>query len=201
MDKKFLNIGELSQYLGIKKSNLYSKVERKEIPFYRFGRLIMFKKDEVDTFMEKCNLRKEAKRIPKDATDFELDNYKKEIYNKPIVKVNWNDAVAYNDNYSSSHEFKTNPVESVGRLFSKTKKQIVIIRDIFGSVEENDNLEISGIIVIPRQWVESIKILRKGYVSKSYKKRNKCIQELKNLKSEEIDKIIMEEREEKNILF
>ena len=39
MEKKFLNIDELSQYLGIKKSNLYSRVERKEIPFYRWGRM------------------------------------------------------------------------------------------------------------------------------------------------------------------
>ena len=37
MEKVFLNIDELSQYLGIKKSNLYAKVERQEIPFYRVG--------------------------------------------------------------------------------------------------------------------------------------------------------------------
>jgi excisionase family DNA binding protein len=73
MEKKFLNIDELSQYLGIKKSNLYSKVERREIPFYRLGRLIMFKKDEVDAFMETCRVEsvdpgKEAKRILKGKT-------------------------------------------------------------------------------------------------------------------------------------
>ncbi len=38
--REFLAVEELSRYLGIKKSNLYSKVERKEIPHYRVGRLI-----------------------------------------------------------------------------------------------------------------------------------------------------------------
>ena len=70
MQKVFLNIDELSQYLGIKKSNLYSKVERREIPFYRVGRLVFFKKDEIDAFMDKCrvecfDIRKEAERVMK----------------------------------------------------------------------------------------------------------------------------------------
>jgi excisionase family DNA binding protein len=78
MEKEFLNIDELSQYLGVKKSNLYSKVERKEIPFYRFGRLIMFKKDEVDTFMQKYRVEipdidKEAKRILKGGNRLRMD--------------------------------------------------------------------------------------------------------------------------------
>ena len=78
MEKKFLNIEELSQYIGIKKSNLYSKVEKREIPFYKWGRLIMFNKDEVDAFMEKCrietvDLGKEAKRIMKGERAVEVD--------------------------------------------------------------------------------------------------------------------------------
>ena len=78
MEKKFLNIDELSQYLGIKKSNLYAKVERREIPFYKWGRLIMFKKDEVDAFMEKCrvecfDIKKEAERVMKGANRTRVD--------------------------------------------------------------------------------------------------------------------------------
>jgi excisionase family DNA binding protein len=78
VEKKFLTIDELSQYLGIKKSNLYAKVERREIPFYRFGRLIMFKKEEVDAFMEKCrvecfDVKKEAERVMKGAIRPRMD--------------------------------------------------------------------------------------------------------------------------------
>ena len=66
--KEILNIDELSEYLGIKKSSLYSKVERKEIPFYRIGRLVRFKKAEIDLWMEKSRVspippQKEAKPI------------------------------------------------------------------------------------------------------------------------------------------
>jgi excisionase family DNA binding protein len=78
MEKKFLNIDELSQYLSLKKSNLYSKVERKEIPFYRVGRLIFFKKDEIDTFMDKCrvqcfDIKKEAERVMKSENRSRVD--------------------------------------------------------------------------------------------------------------------------------
>ena len=78
MEKVYLNIDELSQYLGIKKSNLYGKVERKEIPFYRLGRLIFFKKDEIDSFMEKCrvecfDIKKEAERVMKGANRSRVD--------------------------------------------------------------------------------------------------------------------------------
>jgi excisionase family DNA binding protein len=78
MEKVYLNVDELSQYLGIKKSNLYSKVERKEIPFYRVGRLIFFKRDEIDTFMDKCrvecfDINKEAQRVMKGANRSRMD--------------------------------------------------------------------------------------------------------------------------------
>ena len=81
MEKVYLNIDELSQYLGIKKSNIYAKVERKEIPFYRWGRLIMFKKDEIDSFMEKCrvecfDIKKEAERIMKGTNRSRVDVHK-----------------------------------------------------------------------------------------------------------------------------
>jgi excisionase family DNA binding protein len=78
MEKEYLTVDELSQYLGIKKSNLYAKVERREIPFYRVGRLILFKKDEIDAFMEKCrvecfDIKKEAERLMKGANRSRID--------------------------------------------------------------------------------------------------------------------------------
>ncbi len=49
--REFLAIDELSQYLGIKKSSLYSMVERREIPFYKIGRLVRFKKTDIDAWV------------------------------------------------------------------------------------------------------------------------------------------------------
>jgi excisionase family DNA binding protein len=54
--KEILNIDELSEYLRIKKSSLYSKVERKEIPYYKIGHLVRFKKSDIDLWMEKSKV-------------------------------------------------------------------------------------------------------------------------------------------------
>ncbi len=39
MDSGFLTVSKTSDYLGIKPSNLYSMVDRKEIPHYQVCRL------------------------------------------------------------------------------------------------------------------------------------------------------------------
>lgn len=51
--KEFLTISELSEYLNLKRSNLYSMVESGELPHYRFGKLIRFKKQDIDTWAQK----------------------------------------------------------------------------------------------------------------------------------------------------
>lgn len=50
--KEFLAVVELSHYLGIKKSSLYSMVEKREIPYYKIGRLVRFKKADIDAWIE-----------------------------------------------------------------------------------------------------------------------------------------------------
>lgn len=47
----FLKIQEIAGYLGIKVSTIYSLVERKGIPHYKVGRLVRFKKFEIDEWM------------------------------------------------------------------------------------------------------------------------------------------------------
>jgi excisionase family DNA binding protein len=52
MEKEFFTIKEVSQYLDMKESTLYFYVENGDIPHYRIGRLIRFRKQEVDKWME-----------------------------------------------------------------------------------------------------------------------------------------------------
>ena len=52
MEKEFLTITDLSQYLNLKESTIYAKVEGGILPHYRIGRLIRFKKAEIDHWME-----------------------------------------------------------------------------------------------------------------------------------------------------
>ncbi len=52
MTTQYLSIDEVSLYSGLKKSFLYSLVEAGNIPHYRIGRLIRFKKEDLDIWME-----------------------------------------------------------------------------------------------------------------------------------------------------
>jgi excisionase family DNA binding protein len=61
MDSNFLTIQEVSQYLHIKPATLYSKVGGGEIPHYKVGRLVRFKREDIDRWME------DHRRDPHDA--------------------------------------------------------------------------------------------------------------------------------------
>ena len=50
--KEFLTIQDLSSHLDIKTSTLYLMVEERSIPHYRVGKLIRFKRAEIDAWME-----------------------------------------------------------------------------------------------------------------------------------------------------
>jgi len=52
MENQFLTIKELSAYLHIKPATLYAKVG--DIPHYKVGRLVLFKREDVDQWMEGC---------------------------------------------------------------------------------------------------------------------------------------------------
>jgi excisionase family DNA binding protein len=76
--KEILNVDELSEYLGIKKSSLYSKVERKEIPHYKIGHLVRFKKSDIDLWMEKSKVetldpQERAKKILRGTGNYTTD--------------------------------------------------------------------------------------------------------------------------------
>lgn len=48
--REYLTIQQVADYLSIKTSSLYSKIA--EIPHYRIGRLLRFRKGEIDTWIE-----------------------------------------------------------------------------------------------------------------------------------------------------
>jgi excisionase family DNA binding protein len=78
MEKEYLKINELSEYLGIKQSTLYFHVENCNIPFYKVGKLIRFKKQDIDQWMagnkkEAFNLQKESLKKPGKPNNPKLD--------------------------------------------------------------------------------------------------------------------------------
>jgi len=52
MEKSFLNSKEISEYLGIKENTVYAWVHKRQIPFYKVGRLVKFKQDQIDRWIE-----------------------------------------------------------------------------------------------------------------------------------------------------
>ena len=50
MDQGFWDIADLSSYLKVKVKTIYAMIS--DIPHYRVGRLIRFKKQEIDSWME-----------------------------------------------------------------------------------------------------------------------------------------------------
>jgi excisionase family DNA binding protein len=49
--KKFLNMDELSQYVGMSKSYLYKRVCNKTIPFIKLGTRTVFVSEEIDKWV------------------------------------------------------------------------------------------------------------------------------------------------------
>ena len=62
MDSGYLSINDLAIYLQIKPKTLYARV--KEIPHYKVGRLIRFKREDVDAWMERHRVIKEETSRP-----------------------------------------------------------------------------------------------------------------------------------------
>jgi len=89
--RKFLTISEIANYLNIKEKTIYAKVEAGEIPCYRIGRLIRFKKDEIDAWIGTkkvvtINPEQKAKNILRSIRKPAIDV--KKIIRKTIDEVN-----------------------------------------------------------------------------------------------------------------
>jgi excisionase family DNA binding protein len=52
MDNQFLTVQEVSEYLHVKRATLYAKVESGDLPHYKVGRLVRFKREDIDRWME-----------------------------------------------------------------------------------------------------------------------------------------------------
>jgi excisionase family DNA binding protein len=65
LGKEFFTIQQLSEYLNLKRSTLYLQVEKGQIPHYRIGRLLRFKKGEIDSWIESHRIGPRNYRSPK----------------------------------------------------------------------------------------------------------------------------------------
>jgi len=59
MVKRLIDITEASEYLGIKKSTLYSWRYQKSIPYIKVGRLLKFDLQDLDNWIQKNKVKAE----------------------------------------------------------------------------------------------------------------------------------------------
>jgi len=53
MEKRYLEIKELSEYLGVKVNTLYSWVNQGKIPYVKLNRLVRFDSTKINEWAEK----------------------------------------------------------------------------------------------------------------------------------------------------
>ena len=77
-DVVFLNIDETSEFIKMKKSSIYQLVYLRKIPFYKRGKLLLFKKSELVQWIE-SNRKKTIDELSESINmDRIVNNYKGE---------------------------------------------------------------------------------------------------------------------------
>ncbi len=61
MEKRWLSVDEVAEYLGIKRFTVYKWVQRLGLPARKIGRLLKFRKSEIDEWVETQDARKRTK--------------------------------------------------------------------------------------------------------------------------------------------
>ncbi len=55
-NETYLTINELAELTGLKRATIYAKRSRRELPAYKFGRELRFKRSEVDAWISSKQL-------------------------------------------------------------------------------------------------------------------------------------------------
>ncbi len=53
LERRYLDVHRLANYLGLSEQSIRYSVEIKKLPFHRFGKRILFDKEEIDALFAK----------------------------------------------------------------------------------------------------------------------------------------------------
>jgi excisionase family DNA binding protein len=59
VNKRLININELSEYVGLSTSTIYSWVSQRRIPFVKCGRLTKFDLQRIDEWIKESSVEEE----------------------------------------------------------------------------------------------------------------------------------------------
>jgi len=62
MNRRLLNVEELSEYIGLSTSTIYSWVSQRRIPFVKCGRLTKFDLQRIDEWIEESSVEEKQFR-------------------------------------------------------------------------------------------------------------------------------------------
>lgn len=55
--RRWMNVSELADYLGLKPSTIYQYIGERRIPYYKKGHLVRFREEEIDRWMEASRVK------------------------------------------------------------------------------------------------------------------------------------------------
>lgn len=58
--ERLIGIKEIAEYLGVTVNTMYAWVHCQQIPFYKVGRLVKFKKQDIDRWLEERKVNERA---------------------------------------------------------------------------------------------------------------------------------------------
>jgi len=79
MDDRWLSVDEVAEYLGIKRFTVYKWVQRLDLPARKIGRLLKFRKSEIDDWVESQSSIKRTKDMTPERILQLLEQQTKEI--------------------------------------------------------------------------------------------------------------------------
>lgn len=57
IEKKFLSPNELAKLVNVSKCSIYRLVEKRQIPFYKIGGSLRFKKEDIINYLEMSHIK------------------------------------------------------------------------------------------------------------------------------------------------
>ena len=58
--ERLSNISEIAEYLGVKVNTIYAWVHTQQIPFYKVGRFVKFKKQDINIWLEERKINERS---------------------------------------------------------------------------------------------------------------------------------------------
>ncbi len=87
MDDRWLSVDEVAKYLGIKRFTVYKWVQRLDLPARKIGRLLKFRKSEIDDWVENQSSIKRTKDMTPERILKLLEQKTKEIREYGVRRI------------------------------------------------------------------------------------------------------------------